>query len=162
MRLRQISLIFSAGMVLFLPAAVGTTATAYGGGFGNGIIGESAGVGGFRYLHRSLDLTPEQEEQILATRQEFYRNSLALRERLQQLRLELRRLWAEEKPNAAAINRKLTEMTPLRIELRAMALETWERIKTVLTPEQLEKLESVDGRVLMRRKGRGWQMHANP
>ena len=67
----------------------------------------------------------------------------------------MRRLWAEEKPDEAAINAKLTEMTPLRIELRAMAMETREKIRKVLTPEQLEKLESAGGRVFQRRRDGG-------
>src|SRR5690606_8529681 len=124
-----------------LLASTGTMAAGWGGAgahmpFGNRVRGEDWGGICLGYLHRSgLDLTPEQEKQILAIHQEFYRNSLALRQRLQQLRLELRRLWAEEKPDEAAINRKLTEMTPLRIKLRAMALETREEVKRVLTPE---------------------------
>jgi Spy/CpxP family protein refolding chaperone len=77
-----------------------------------------------------------------------------LRQNLQRLRLELRRLWAEEKPDEAAINQKLIEMTPLKIELRAMALATWEETKKVLTPEQLARLESAEGRIWLQRKGR--------
>ncbi|NLY89010.1 MAG: periplasmic heavy metal sensor [Firmicutes bacterium] len=158
MRLRKV--ITGIAMIIFLLASTGTMAAGWGDGgarvrVGKGVKGDDGGGICLRYLHRSgLDLTHEQEEQILALHQEFHRKSLALRQRLQRLRLELRRLWAEEKPDATAINKKLTEMTPLKIELRAMALETWEEIRKVLTPEQLKRLESTGGRVLLRRKGK--------
>jgi len=153
MRLRRT--IVGAGLIILLLASTGAMAAGWGGGFGKGVKGEAGG----RICHRSwhwhgLDLTPEQEEQILALRQEFHKKSLPLRQDLQRLRLELRRLWLEEKPDEAAINAKLAEMTPLKIELRAMALETWAEIKKILTPEQLEKLESARGRVFQRGKGR--------
>lgn len=158
MRLRRA--ILGAGIIILLLVSTGAMAAGWGGGgahmrVGQRVRGEDGGGICLRYLHRSgLDLTPEQEEQILILSQEFYQKSLPLRQRLQRLRLELRRLWAEEKPDEAAINAKLTEMTPLRIELRAMAMETREKIRKVLTPEQLEKLESAGGRVFQRRRGR--------
>ncbi|HHU82514.1 MAG TPA: periplasmic heavy metal sensor [Firmicutes bacterium] len=158
MRLRRA--IVGVGMIIFLLASTGVMAAGWGGGvarahIGRGVKGEDGGERCLRYLHRSgLDLTPEQEGQILAVHQEFYRNSLPLRQNLQRLRLELRRLWAEEKPDEAAINQKLIEMTPLKIELRAMALATWEETKKVLTPEQLARLESAEGRIWLQRKGR--------
>ncbi len=145
MRLKRA--VFVAGIIILLLASTGTMAAGWGGGgararFGKGVRVEGGG-GIYRHHWRRLELTAEQEKQILTLRQEFYKKSLPLRQRLQQLRLELRQLWAEEKPDAAAINKKLTEMSPLRIELRAMTLETWAEMKKALTPEQLERLENL-------------------
>lgn len=140
----RLSVIFGTGLLLCLLAVCAAPATGWCG------WGREA-TGRFYRGLRGLELTPEQEEQILTIRQEFERDSLELRQKLRRAKLELEELWAAKSPDEAAMNRKLAEITPLKIELRKMALEAERKIRSVLTREQLEKLDSHT------RKGRSWK-----
>lgn len=100
--------------------------------------------GGSRHgrLMAELKLTAEQEQKILEIRQKHAREVLPIRQELQKKRLELRRLWSAEKPDAAAIEGKMKEMVPLQVKLRMKALAVRDEIKTILTPEQQKIFES--------------------
>lgn len=139
----RLSVVLGTGLLLCLLVTFAAPATGWG--------SETAAAGHFFRGLRSLKLTPKQEEQILTIRQEFERDSLELRQKLRRAKLELEQLWAAKSPDEAAINRKLAEITPLKIELRNMALEAEKKIRNVLTREQLEKLESYT------HKGRSWK-----
>lgn len=142
---KRLSVILGTSFLLCLLVASVAPATCWG--------NETATAGHFSGVRciRGLNLTPKQEEQILTIRQEFQRDSLELRQKLQRAKMELRQLWAAKSPDEAAINEKLAEITPVKIELRNMALEAEKKIRNVLTREQLEKFESYT------HKGRSWK-----
>ncbi|NLW55582.1 MAG: periplasmic heavy metal sensor [Firmicutes bacterium] len=130
---------------LFLFLTTALTVTAGYRGLGDGpnpnyrFIGRQKAWTGRRL---GLELTPDQQEKMLQLRQKLERETLELRHRLQQLNLELRHLWKAEQPDQNAINQKLTEMIPLRIELHSKSQQAREALESILTPEQLEKWKS--------------------
>lgn len=134
--MRKKTSILVVSFVLLLTAAVTVTASSWGTG---GQMGINCGiVGNQRYWaggQIDLELTPVQEEKMLTIRQELVKETLELRQKLQRLNLELRRLWEANPPNQTAINQKLTEMTPLRVELSSKSQQAQKEIESILTPE---------------------------
>lgn len=117
---------------------VGTfSMTALAGGWGPGPGKEKVGFG---CRFSDLDLTLAQEQKILEIRQEFQKETLPLRFEMRKKMEELRQLWAQNSPNQSLIDAKNKEITPLKIQLRAKAEAMQEKIKGVLTAEQLKKL----------------------
>ncbi len=130
-------------MALLLVAAVTVAAAPLGPGGAVKIHQRFAGRQGAWVGKRpGLELTPEQQEKILQIKQQLEKETLELRHQLQQLHFELRRLWGAEHPDQTAIQQKLSEMVPLRIELRKKNQQARAALENILTPEQLEKLKS--------------------
>ena len=107
--------------------------------------------------HNFLNLTPDQQQKMLTLRQEFQKDTMDLRFALQQKRLELRQLWSANPPSQNAIDAKTKEVNALRIQMIAKTQTFKDKVKTILTPEQLKHLndrmtKSGPG---MRRQGRG-------
>lgn len=92
-----------------------------------------------------LKLTGEQQEKILAIRQQFEKDTIDLRHDLQRKQRELAKLWSTKPLNQAAIDAKTKEVNALRIRMITKRDAMREEIKAVLTPEQLkiynEKME---------------------
>ncbi|HYH03781.1 MAG TPA: periplasmic heavy metal sensor, partial [Bacillota bacterium] len=109
---------------------------------------------------RNLDLTAEQQKQILAIRQEFQKDTQELRFEHQKLQLELRQLWDAKPLNQKEIEKKTQAAAALEVQLTAKNQAMSERINKVLTAEQLKKIDTRKtgpGRQLQKRtfKGKG-------
>ncbi|MCL6589503.1 MAG: periplasmic heavy metal sensor [Firmicutes bacterium] len=119
--------------------AIGITAWAGGGGpkFGG------AGKGG---LLKGLNLTADQQSKILAVQQDFQKETLPLRQDLQKKKLELRQLWDAEQLNQAAIDAKNKEITAIQIQLVQKSRAMMEKVKKLLTADQLKQWESFQGK----------------
>jgi Spy/CpxP family protein refolding chaperone len=57
---------------------------------------------------------------------------------MQQKNLELRQLWSVKPLNQAAIGSKTKEVTALRVQITAKRDTMQEKMKAILTPEQLK------------------------
>lgn len=90
---------------------------------------------------QNLNLSMEQEQKILKIRQDFQKDTQTLRFEMQKLQLELRQLWSAQTLNRDKIEAKTKEITGLRVQLVTKARAMQEKIKTVLTAEQLKKLQ---------------------
>jgi Spy/CpxP family protein refolding chaperone len=117
------------------------TALAYGPG--NGACREGKGMGYGMRGFKSLNLTNEQQQKILAVRQEFERVTLNLRQDIRNKRQELKQLWRADNLNQAAIDAKTKEMNTLRIQMVQKSKEMFNKMKAVLTADQLKQLESL-------------------
>jgi Spy/CpxP family protein refolding chaperone len=102
----------------------------------------SDGLGrGFSGLVDRLDLTVEQQHELLMIRREYAPQILDLRLELQQKMLELQQLWNADELDEEAIAQKAGEVAALRVRLTKAEEALAEKEKQVLTPQQLEKLE---------------------
>ena len=111
-----------------------------------GVVGRGQmdfdGLGrGFSGLADRLDLTVEQQLELLKIRKEYATQVLDLRLELQQKMLELRQLWNADELDEEAIAQKAGEVAALRVRLTKAEEALAEKEKQVLTPEQLEKFE---------------------
>jgi len=112
-------------------------------GYGNNRRQGPRQMGNTRF-YQELNLTPEQQQKILEIRQDFQKDTQSLRFEMQKKQLELRQLWSASTLNRSAIEAKAKEVTGLRVQLVTKARAMQDKIKTILTSEQLKKLEESD------------------
>jgi Spy/CpxP family protein refolding chaperone len=122
--------------VVLLIGIVAFAAMACGRGAGMGQMGAALGY------NNTLNLTRDQHEKILAIRQDFQKETQKFRFDLQKKNLELRGLWAAQPLNQRAIDAKTKEVTALQVKITAKAREMHDKIKSVLTAEQLKQWDS--------------------
>jgi Spy/CpxP family protein refolding chaperone len=128
-------------IVAVLIGTIGYSALAFGPGQGRGRNqGEGMGMrnGRSHGLMAELNLTPEQQQKMLAIRQQFQKDTQNIRFELQKKHLDLRQLWTAKPLNQAAIERETKEMAALRVQITTKAQAMLEKMKAVLTPEQLK------------------------
>ncbi|NLY76106.1 MAG: periplasmic heavy metal sensor [Firmicutes bacterium] len=94
------------------------------------------------YFGKNLNLTYEQQQQLLAIKQEFQKDTQSLRFDLEKKKMELRRLWTATPPDQNAINAKNSEITSLEVRMVEKIRALQGKIKAILTEEQLQKFNS--------------------
>ncbi len=87
----------------------------------------------------NLDLSEEQITEIKQIRLEFQKASLELKKEMETKRLEVRELMMEDPLDMTKVRAKWEEIAQLQVELKVKALENQQKVKEVLTPEQLAK-----------------------
>ncbi len=89
-----------------------------------------------------LNLTPEQKQKIEQIHAAAVKQAEPLQKELGAKMKELQALWAVDKPDKAAIERKHDEMNPIFAKLRNIYIDSKLQIHAVLTPEQRAKWSS--------------------
>lgn len=92
-------------------------------------------------IFKNLELTPEQQQKLLAIRQDFQKETQPLRFELQRKQLELRQLWSAQTLNQSAIEAKTKEIAGIRVQMVKKARTMQEKMKSILTAEQRRKWE---------------------
>ena len=87
-----------------------------------------------------LNLTAEQKAKIEALQDEHYKATRPLREKIYDKSTEIRRLWLAANPDKDKITAAERELRALRGEMEDRATTLRLEIRSVLTPEQNEKL----------------------
>lgn len=96
-------------------------------------------------LMRELDLTREQRDRLADLRDKQARVAIRARADLATAGLDMRRLMRAENPDRAAINRQIDRMAQLRAEMAKARIAGMLDMRSVLTPEQREKLRGHRG-----------------
>ena len=99
-----------------------------------------------------LGLTAQQRQELRKVALERAAANTETRAALQKARLELARMMIDDKPAAAALDRKSAEIGQLQGKLLRARLDTALRMRAVLTPEQRARM----GPGMWRQWGRGW------
>jgi len=86
----------------------------------------------------NLDLSAEQQTEIRQIILDSQKETLELRNQIQVKQLEMRELRLADELDMEQIKSKLEEIADLQVELRMKAVERQEKVKELLTPEQLE------------------------
>ena len=123
-------------VALILVGTASLSAFAYGNGRGRG--GNQTGKSGF---FQQINLSPEQQQKLLEIRQDFQKETQTLRFEMQKKQLELRQLWSAATLNRNGIEAKEKEITGLRVQLVNKSRVMQEKMKSILTADQLKKLE---------------------
>ncbi|MCK9268418.1 MAG: hypothetical protein M0P14_06890 [Alkaliphilus sp.] len=92
---------------------------------------------------RNLELTTEQMAQIREMMLEFQKETLELRNQIHVKQLELRELGLSTDLDLNSVKAKLEEISRLQLGIRMKAFERQEKIKELLTPEQLENCKGL-------------------
>jgi Spy/CpxP family protein refolding chaperone len=124
-----------------------------GPGMGPGARGMGPGMGrGGRFMHRGgfgpmlareLDLTPEQQDKMKASRDREERKAIQARADIQLARLDLRKLMEADKPDSKAIEAQIDKIAGLRAGLEKSHVATMLDFRASLTPEQQKKLRDL-------------------
>lgn len=93
---------------------------------------------GFRGM-MNLDLSAEQIAKIRQMMLDFQKETLELRNQIQVKQLEMRELRLSTEVDMEQVKLKLEEIADLQVELRMKAFERQDKVKELLTPEQLEE-----------------------
>jgi len=93
-----------------------------------------------------LNLTVEQQKKMLEIRQNFEKEALPLRLEMEKTEFELRVLWDEKQLNQKAIEAKEKEKVDLKIQLTNLSRAMFDRVKSVLTPEQQKQFQMEEPR----------------
>jgi len=108
---------------------------------GNGAgCGFGRGMGQCPILSSIDNLTKEQKDQINTLRTEFLRKQVTLRSQKAQKRIDLMELASKSPQDEAAIQKKKEEIWAVQDQMRNEARAFGTKIRSLLTPEQREKL----------------------
>lgn len=99
------------------------------------------GTGNLQGL-KSLDLTDEQIKKIVDIRTQYFEKMQTLRNDMAKLNFELKNLYLQKNPDQKLIDEKVSKINELRNKMLSLKQEEFEKIKGVLTSEQLSKLQS--------------------
>jgi Spy/CpxP family protein refolding chaperone len=94
-----------------------------------------------------LGLTPEQKEKLEEFRKSGREKSRAYFEEMRKVRLEMREMMKDAEANEKEILKLYDQMAKIRAEQFRHSLQRSKEFKKILTPEQLEKLESAKKRM---------------
>ena len=89
---------------------------------------------------RDLDLTKEQRDKIADLHQKQARASIRMRADLQTAHLDLGELMRSERPDRPAIAKQIDKIGQLRAEMQKARVNTMLDVRSVLTPEQQQKV----------------------
>ncbi len=129
-------------LVALLALGVGQGALAFGPGGQVGGRARMMGRAEVSEVADDLEITAEQRKALTDLRIQRMEQTQGVRLAHDKLRLELQELWAEEPLDAEAIQAKEAELVKARIEAVKMGRELAKSAQEILTPEQLEKLNS--------------------
>ena len=104
-------------------------------------------------IREKLGVTAEQAAKIRQQTSDFRKAEIRSRAEADIKRIELRDLLSAEKPDKAAIDRKLEEIGTARLTREKAAVDFHLAMRNALTPEQREKLKKL--REEWRNRGRG-------
>ncbi len=142
-----------AGLLAGVVMAGWAAAAMAGHGWGKG-MGPGAGGPGNPYAASYLGLTPEQTSQLQAMREKHFKEIAPLQEKLFAKKQELRLLWANPNPDASKITAKQKEITALQAEIQELSTKHQLEARSILTPQQQQRLSVMRGPGLG--AGPGW------
>ena len=113
----------------------------FGSGRGPGVGPENCpGFGG------ASNLTSEQQTQMRDLQQKHYNEVAPLREKMYNLRQELRTLWADPKADPTVIQDKEKQMSELRDQTRDKGVQFRLEARNLLTPDQISAFGAGPGK----------------
>lgn len=86
----------------------------------------------------NMDLSAEQQAEIRQIMLDSQKETLELRNQIQVKQLEMKELRLADEVDMEQVKSKLEEIADLQVELRMKAVERQDKVKELLTPEQLE------------------------
>jgi len=94
-------------------------------------------------VRQQLGITADQAAKIRQQESDFWRTEIRNRAELQVKRIELEDLLSADKPNRAAIDRKVEEIGAAQVGLEKSAIDNFLAVWDVLTPAQRQKLREL-------------------
>jgi Spy/CpxP family protein refolding chaperone len=105
-------------------------------------------------IRERLGITPEQAAKVRQKSSDFRKAEIRSRADLGVKRIELGDLLSAEKPDRAAIDKKLQEISAAQLAREKTVIDYHLAMRNALTPEQREKLKKMRGEFLRRAPAR--------
>ncbi len=105
--------------------------------------------------HEELKLTDDQIKRLKDIRDAFSKKSVKQRAEMKTRRIDLKRALDTEKIDLADVEKKIREISNMRVDLRIARLKAIQEGKSVLTAEQQKQLS----KIARKRPGRGHRFH---
>ena len=83
-----------------------------------------------------LKLNDQQKKQVEQIRFEMQKQMVGVRAKMQTARLEMRQLLNADSPDKAAIEKKMSEVAQIGVQIHSLRLNNWFEVNKILTPEQ--------------------------
>lgn len=109
-------------------------------------------------MREQLGITPEQAAKIRQQTSDFRKSEIRNRADLKVKRIELNDLLSADKPDRAAIDKKLQELSAAHLAVMKAGVDFRLAMRNALTPEQREKLE----KMREERRGQGRKTDSQP
>ncbi|MBI3194155.1 MAG: periplasmic heavy metal sensor [Ignavibacteriae bacterium] len=93
---------------------------------------------GHQRMIERLDLSEEQENQFEKIHSEIQKKNIEFRAKVQTMRITLRDLFEEEKPDQGKIESVISDISKVQNEMKLNAISHWFKVHTILKPEQQE------------------------
>ena len=107
--------------------------------------------------HEELKLTDEQVKRLKDIRDAFSKKAVKERADMKALRIDLRRALDAEKLDLADVEKKIREISTMRVDLRVARLKAIQEGKSVLNDDQQKQLSKIARS--RKRPGRGPKFH---
>ena len=101
--------------------------------------------------HEELQLTDDQMKRLKDVRDSFSKKSVKERAEIQARRIDLRRALDAEKVDLVDVEKKIREISKMRVDLRIARLKAIQEGKSVLSDEQQKQLS----KIARKHRGRG-------
>ena len=98
-------------------------------------MGDASPMRGMRMMDR-MKLTDEQRQQVGKLHSDLEKKQIAIRAKIQALRVDMRDAFRDEKPDKGKIESKMNEVTKLQGEMKSNYLAFWFDVNKMLIPEQ--------------------------
>ena len=105
--------------------------------------------------HEELKLTDDQIKRLKDIRDAFSKKSVKQRAEMKTRRIDLKRALDTEKIDLADVEKKIREISNIRVDLRIARLKAIQEGKSVLNAEQQKQLS----KIARKRPGRGHRFH---
>ena len=105
--------------------------------------------------HEELKLTDDQIKRLKDIRDAFSKKSVKERAEMKTRRIDLKRALDTEKIDLADVEKKIREISNMRVDLRIARLKAIQEGKSVLNAEQQKQLS----KIARKRPGRGHRFH---
>lgn len=93
-------------------------------------------------LSEKLNLSDAQMKQLQQLNQSHYKATRDLRIKIMDARYELRQLGLE-KSDQSTRDAKIKEIKGLQVQIRKADQESWQKVQSILTPEQIAQLKEI-------------------
>lgn len=120
-------------VVLLLFATVTVWAQPMGHGEGQGMLKGVREPGG---VIKMLKLTDDQQKQLETIQSDLQKKQIALRSKLETMRVDLRDLLRADNPDQGKIENQMTDISKVQNEMKLNAVGHWFSVNKILTPEQ--------------------------
>jgi Spy/CpxP family protein refolding chaperone len=111
--------------------------------FGTQLYGQPNEAKQIKKFMEKLNLTDEQKKDVEKIHFDAEKQTIAQKAKVETARVELRQLLKADAPEKSAIEKKISEMADLKVQMHMIKINSWFAINKLLTPDQQKTWKKV-------------------